>query len=213
MVWSGKYRFSAFIIVLFHLAGWIGMDRSSYAMSFEQVSWANILLSFILLLWCHEPNNEGFRLVGFVSAVILLGMLIEIVGVRTGIIFGAYHYTPVLGPTILGVPVIIGINWTMLTYVAAVTSSLFPMPLWMKVIAGSLIMVFCDLLLEGFAIRHHFWVWEGGAGPPLTNYIGWFIVSLLSNAIFIWLIPDTKNKLGPFYLSVFLIFLVADKLI
>jgi len=213
MNWSDKYRFAAFIIVLFHLVGWIGMDRSSYAVFFEQVSWANILLSFTLLLWCHEPRSDWPRLATFVSTVVALGIVIEVAGVKTGAIFGAYHYTPVLGPAILGVPVIIGVNWAMLTYAAAGTSSLIPIPVWMKVAAGALIMVLCDMLLEGFAIRHHYWIWDGMGGPPMTNFIGWLMVSLISNAIFIWLTPKTRNTLAPFYLLVFFIFLIADKLI
>jgi putative membrane protein len=205
--------FAASIIAIFHLVGWIGMDRSSYGAFFESISWVNILLSFILLLWCHEPVASRAALIAYVAAVALLGMAAEVVGVSTGLIFGHYHYTPVLGAAVLGVPIIIGINWAMLTYAAAVTSSLIPMPVWARVVAGAVIMVMSDLLLEGFAVRHHFWVWDGMNGPPLTNFIGWLVVSLVSNIIFMWLIRNTRNKLVPFYLFVFLVFLLADKLI
>jgi bisanhydrobacterioruberin hydratase len=213
MNWSRKYWFSAIIMVLFHLVGWIGMNTGVHTFFFEHLSWANLLLSFILLLWCHESVAEYFRLIVFVFVVFLIGMVVEIVGVRTGNIFGAYHYTSVLGPGILGVPLIIGVNWAMLTYTSAVISSLIPTPKWARVVSGALIMVICDVLLESFAIRHHFWVWEGTAGPPLTNFIGWLFVSSISNIIFVKLIPDTRNKLASFYLLVFFIFLIADKLI
>ena len=41
-------------------------------------------------------------------------MLTEAIGVNTGLLFGTYEYGANLGFKIFGVPLIIGVNWTVL---------------------------------------------------------------------------------------------------
>ena len=53
-----------------------------------------------VLLWCLTASTCGF--------------LIEATGVRTGVVFGAYSYGTVLGPLLLGVPLLIGLNWALI---------------------------------------------------------------------------------------------------
>lgn len=198
------------VLLLFHAVGLIGLDGSAHAALFERVSWANMLLSFLLLLWCEESKLPA-RMVLYTAVSFALGMTAEIVGVRTGLIFGDYHYTATLGIGLMGVPLIIGINWAMLTYATGVTVSAIRMPVWLKVLAGAALMTFCDLWLEGFAIRHHFWVWGGRGTPELHNFIGWFAVSVLAHIIFQTLLPHSKNRLAVFYLLLFVGFLLADR--
>jgi bisanhydrobacterioruberin hydratase len=199
------------VLLLFHAVGLIGLDVSGHAAFFERVSWANMLLSFLLLLWCEE-NTLPVRMALFTAMSFALGMVAEIVGVRTGLIFGDYHYTATLGVGVMGVPLIIGINWAMLTYATGVTVSGFDMPVWLKVLAGAALMTFCDLWLEGFAVKHHFWVWGGTGAPALRNFIGWFVVSVLAHVIFQLFLPRSRNRLAAFYLLVFVVFLLADRL-
>jgi len=209
---SDKLKVSAFLLFIFHLVGWIGMDMTSYRGAFEQISWANMILSFALVFLCHEPLSGLLRLMLFIVSVFLLSISAEVLGVHTGLIFGAYHYTPALGMGIMGVPLIIGINWVLLSYVAGVFSTALPLPTWVRLIAGALLLVACDILLEGFAVKHNFWVWENSAGPPLRNYAGWFVISLLSNVLFKKLIPDSRNRVVSVFLMIFILFLIADYL-
>lgn len=46
------------------------------------------------------------------------------------------------------------------------------------IVTGSLLMVGYDLLLEQAAIRLDMWTW-GGEGIPFSNYVAWFLFSLL----------------------------------
>ena len=45
-------------------------------------------------------------------------MISEILGVNYGLIFGDYIYLDNLGYKVFGVPVIIGVNWIILTYIS-----------------------------------------------------------------------------------------------
>jgi uncharacterized membrane protein len=47
-------------------------------------------------------------------------MLVEIIGINTGFPFGHYYYSNILKIQFLSVPVIIGINWVVLTYSTAI---------------------------------------------------------------------------------------------
>lgn len=52
-------------------------------------------------------------------------MLAEILVVSYGIIFGNYKYGEILGYKVLGVPLIIGINWCILTLIKGAIFTLF----------------------------------------------------------------------------------------
>lgn len=206
---SHRHIISAGIIILFHVCGLIGIDRTQYASWFEQASWFTILLSFLLIIWCDEQESKG-PLAIFMAFTFIIGMIVEIVGVRTAAIFGSYHYTPLLGLAVMGVPLMIGINWILMTYTTGAVVSLIDMPAWAKIIGGAILMTLSDSLLEGFAIRHHLWDWYDG-NPPLQNFIAWFVVSLVLQGLFHLLIPKTQNKLTVIYLIVLALFLIGDR--
>ena len=50
-------------------------------------------------------------------SIFLIGMIAEILGVNFGIIFGEYEYLDNLGIKIFGVPIIIGVQWILLTFI------------------------------------------------------------------------------------------------
>ena len=49
-------------------------------------------------------------------AIACLGFFIEVIGVKTGFIFGSYYYGAAMGIKILAVPLLIGLNWSILVY-------------------------------------------------------------------------------------------------
>jgi putative membrane protein len=193
------------------------MNTGSYIHTFEKLAWANILLSFGLLIWCDERNetteNKKIDTQGFLLFTILtafIGFGVEAIGVHTGLIFGAYHYTAAFGWSLISVPLIIGINWTLLTYAVGIFISQFGLsPIW-AVVLGATAMTGCDLLLESFAIKHHFWIWDSTGLPPLRNYVGWWLVSLIMQLVFRRSLAHSSNRLAGVYLLIFLAFLLAD---
>ena len=138
--------------------------------------------------------NHAMVVLGYRNTFIFYGLctvisfVAEAVGVSTGIIFGAYRYSNLLGPMLLGVPLIIPFSWFMLLYpsycmanflidrqiVSTSTSTIT------KVIglAGLAALIFTswDLMADPLAVAYGQWTWlEGGAyfGIPIRNFIGW----------------------------------------
>ena len=85
-------------------------------------------------------------------------MLAEILVVSYGIIFENYKYGEILGYKVLGVPLIIGINWCILTLIkGAISPLLFFNNYWSKVFCGTLLMLFMDILIEPIVPKLDFW--------------------------------------------------------
>lgn len=205
-----KFKLSAAVIGINHLIGVVGLNIAATQSLFEQVSWINLFITFLLLVWNHEPKNrEGLF---FIAAAFTIGMVVEIAGVKTGVIFGEYHYTPTLGLSVAGVPLIIGFNWVLLSYCCAGVAERYITSVTGRVVAASLLMVITDLLLETFAIRHGLWVWTD-AHPPFQNFAAWFVTSLPIQWLFVKWVKSAQEDMSVFYLVVLYAFLTVDKLL
>lgn len=119
----------------------------------------------------------------------------EAIGTATGAIFGAYTYGDVLGPQVLAVPPVIGLNWIMICAGASAlvgkTFRRLKIParyiffLLGALLSACLCTVF-DLILEPVAVYLGYWAWEG-VDIPLQNYVAWFVLSLICSSAF-WLL-------------------------
>lgn len=114
----------------------------------------------------------------------LAGWLVEVYGVATGTVFGAYHYGSVLGVALAGVPVVIGINWLMLVYASAHLSYAAQISPEIRPFLGATAVMLADVLIEPVAVFLGFWTWDTpGEGSlfvaPMRNYIAWWVVSLV----------------------------------
>ena len=88
----------------------------------------------------------------------LTGMITEILGVQWGWIFGDYQYLEALGYKVLGVPVLIGVNWALLAVITGAIAQPFYEHIIMSIIIGVALMLFLDLLIEPIAPVLDFWV-------------------------------------------------------
>jgi len=167
-------RISIAVLVLLHGVGLLGFSLSGWAAVFRLLTPWHLLISALVLFAFHKPWNRAFGL--FCLGVIGLGWGLEVLGVHTQQVFGAYHYGEVLGWAPAGVPVLIGLNWLALVYAAGMVFQPMRWPLWMKAAAGSLVLIVLDVALERFAISHGLWHWRSG-WVPLQNYLAWFMVS------------------------------------
>lgn len=113
----------------------------------------------------------------------LIGYWIEVLGVHTSLIFGSYAYGPTLGAKVLEVPLMIAVNWLLLTYLCGSVADTLPMSRIAKVVSAALLMVAIDYLIEPVAIKFDFWSWEL-LHPPLHNYLGWLFTALLVQSLF-----------------------------
>ncbi len=155
-----------------------------------------LAFSFALL---HAGQSLGWRrawlLLGLTFAV---SLLFESVGVATGLIYGAYHYTDKLGPMFLGlVPYLIPVAWFMMTYPSYVMAQrLVPAngssPGWRLALpaVGAVIMTAWDLAMDPMMVASGHWVWDQpGAyfGVPVQNYWGWWLTIFVTFLLFLFL--------------------------
>jgi uncharacterized membrane protein len=205
---TGKIAFG--VLVILHFIGIIGLNSTRYEGEFKSLIWVNLLFIFGIVLSLHPKWNTKY--IVFVVSAFAIGMLVEVIGVRTGQLFGAYHYTGLLGIKIMDVPLVIGMNWVILSYCAGMLSSKINPSITIRVIFGALLMVGLDILIEPFAIRYDMWVWNAGS-PPIKNYLAWFVIGLGIMTLFHNTIRGAYNKVASFTLILLAVFFGLDWLL
>jgi len=121
---------------------------------------------------------------------LVVGNIFENLSIQTGFPFGHYVFTDVMGPKVFAVPVLLGVAYLGMAYLAwalarlmvggaylALTGArVFTVPL----IAGFL-MTAWDLSMDPvWSTVLHAWTWfEGGAyfGVPVSNFLGWYLTA------------------------------------
>jgi putative membrane protein len=189
---SKKENISIFIIWLVTISGVIGIWLG-HGDWFLPKTIFNLSLGAAILIW-NFPLKNGWKSLVIWSAVYLIGMIAEIIGTKTGILFGNYSYGNNLGPKIIGVPPLIGINWIVLTFLTATIARRVIHFKWLSIICGALLMVGLDFFIEPIAPIFDFWSWDEGFAP-LKNFIHWFIVSLLMQAVVYDELPEKNHYL------------------
>lgn len=169
------------ILVIFYTVGIIGTHIPNYKDSFFNLSYFNLVLSFIILIIARNDKRSGFW--QFIGFAFFIGMFVEWVGVHTGLLFGDYSYGKNLGYKIFDVPLVIGINWAMLTVITSSIICKIPTKSYIKISLGALAMTLFDLLMEPVAIRSDFWIWKDNV-IPLYNYVCWFIISIILQTVY-----------------------------
>ena len=164
----------------------------SFFEPFSILSPITLILSF-LALYITSAKTEilNFRL--FLTFII--GLTVEIIGVKTGLPFGTYLYLEGLGSNILGVPWVMGLNWLVLSWSAGQICA-FYLRDFSKILrcsAAVSLLLSVDLLLEPVAVDLRFWIFSG-SGPGILNYMGWALTSALIQWILVDKIPSAKNN-------------------
>jgi putative membrane protein len=151
------------------------------------------LLWLLLFAVLHAFCCLGRRMAGvFVATALITTWLAEDLGVRTGVIFGAYHYNePPFGqPWLDQVPPLIPLEWFMLLYPAFMITNLmlFGRPLtarranaaWAAFVGAVVVTTFdvvADPIEAGTGCGNACgWTWvQGGPyfGVPVHNFVGW----------------------------------------
>jgi bisanhydrobacterioruberin hydratase len=136
-----------------------------------------LAMSFIALMLSHQSRWDA-RTVLILLLISLAGYFVEVAGVRTGSVFGEYSYGRGLGVKLLDTPLLIGINWLLLSYCFAALTKPLNIRKIRKVFMGALAMVAFDVVLEYTAPHLDMWSWRDGAAP-MQNYIAWFAAALI----------------------------------
>ncbi len=214
MTWN-RNNIATAIAILFHLVGLTGMlffDQQKFA----ALTPLNMLLMFALLVWTQQERTAGFWLLAL--GCFIEGILVEIVGVNTGFLFGDYTYGNVLGPKVMGVPWMIGLNWFLVIYSCGIIITRFSHYLisrvsaeeqgslrnvyqWSLILDGALLAVFFDWIMEPVAVKLGFWTWNESP-IPFKNYFCWLIVSMVMLLMFR---KASFDKLNQFAINLLLI--------
>ena len=107
-------QISVGMIWLFHMSGVLGILYGNREFFLKTTP---INLFFTLVLLFVNLKNPDRRMAWAAILAFILGMLVEILGVNYGLIFGSYSYGENLGVKIFGVPILIGANWVMLSFI------------------------------------------------------------------------------------------------
>jgi putative membrane protein len=168
-----------YFLILVYVSGSIGfVVNPSFFSPFTP--YTLLLTCFVFLI--HNPIVDKKFIVAFFS-IAFCGFIIEIIGVKTGLIFGKYAYGNALGYKLLNVPLIISINWAMLICSGIiVVSRIFANKIIVLVVAAILV-TGIDLLIEQVAPKLDFWQFEGRL-PGLQNYLSWIGVAFFSSYFF-----------------------------
>lgn len=195
------------LFALFYTVGVIGIQIPQTQGLFIFLTPFVLLLSFIAIMLFHKSLNGSNTRFVFIS-IIIISYLIEVAGVKTHLIFGDYSYGNGLGIKVMGTPLMIGINWVMLVYCSASILDLFKVPMVLKIILASALMVLYDLVLEVVAPFLDMWAWAGNS-IPLQNYVVWFILALFFHGLLKWKRVKTENPVAPALFVCQFLFFVA----
>ena len=197
-----KYYISVFIIWLFTISGIIGISIG-YRDWFLGLTPLNLLIYLAVILWNEQFEN---RLLLALLIPFGIGMFAELLGVNYGLIFGNYAYGENLGYKIAGVPLMIGINWAVLTYCSAVIGCKIHSNVLISSLIGATFMTALDVIIEVSAPRFDFWEFEGGV-VPLQNYVGWWVTAFLAQILFQKMVKYGKYTIAMhIFISIFVFF-------
>jgi len=170
-------RSTLFICALYiiHLSALIGVYLG-YIQWFLSKTWAILFLIF-LVIWDGLPK-KSIKISWPIPAIFFIGFIAEWLGVKLGFLFGDYSYGANLGMKLDDIPIIMGINWVILSLATrGIIQRFFKFPV-IKILVSSVLMVSLDVLLEPLAPQLDYWSFDTMVAP-LSNYMGWLIYSLL----------------------------------
>lgn len=174
---SFKIKVYIGLVWLFTISGILGVI-STASSRFLALTPLYLSLNFLIILLC--VKDQSVRVLKGISIPFILGFITEVLGVNFGLVYGSYSYGENLGLKIFEVPLIICLNWCLLTIVSADVGKLITRNKGLRILSGALLMILLDFLIEISAPRFDFWVFKDGI-VPLKNYVGWFLVASISH--------------------------------
>ncbi|MFC4262680.1 carotenoid biosynthesis protein [Ferruginibacter yonginensis] len=208
------------VAILFHAIGLIGIlffDSNLMA----KATPLNMLLMLGLLFYTQEKINTPFLV--FFAVCFVTGIVVEIIGTSSGLLFGNYAYGPTLGVGVKNVPLLIGVNWFIIVYCCGVTVYTILQKLSAKlsevtgaptpaihfitiVVDAAFLAVLFDWVLEPIAVKLGYWQWLGDGTIPFYNYVCWFVISAALLAVFNILSFNKRNIFAVNLLLIMLLF-------
>jgi putative membrane protein len=165
-----------------------------------------LLTGLVVLFYSYKSSNDKFLLWALITYIITF--ILEVIGVKTGLIFGEYLYGSTLGVKLFEVPLIIGFNWVLVILGSISISRLFTSGILLSALISAFIAFVFDLILEPIAIKLDYWTWSEGI-IPVQNYAAWFTIALISSLGFSLFKVNVKSNISLHYLAVQFLFFIA----
>ncbi|MFC2113911.1 carotenoid biosynthesis protein [Bacteroidota bacterium] len=196
------------LLIILYLIGIVGFSVPILKPIFTALTPFNLMLSFLLLILYFKEKSNQFWIISVL--IVLLGYLVEVAGVKTGKIFGHYSYGETLGLKWFDTPLLIGINWLMLSLAAYVIVKNIGLKTWPGALFGAFLMLAYDIVLEPVAIKTDMWEWVQ-FNVPIRNYVAWYVISFGFLMLLYRTNIQTENKLAKgLFLLQFLFFLILS---
>lgn len=164
-----------------------------------------ITSAVVIVSLTKEKNTKIIYWLIFFYAITFI---IEVLGVKTELIFGSYSYGNTLGLKVFNVPLIIGINWVLIILGAIgiarrLTKNIKLIPF----ITAALAVAF-DIILEPVAIKYNYWTWAN-TSVPFQNYAAWFLISFLAAIVFVKFKINYETTVPQHYLFIQAVFFIS----
>ncbi len=159
------------------------------------------------------------RAVMLAATASALALGAELAGTSSGLPFGDYAYSGLLGYRILGlVPFPIPLSWFYmlmgsLVIVARLSRADSPPAPWRWAAGAGLLMMAWDISMDPAMVKTGHWVWGNGAmfrgwpawlesfftsdafyGMPLSNWLGWFLTATLIARVILAIVPPVEVR-------------------
>jgi putative membrane protein len=146
-------------------------------------------------------TGRNWRTLLWLLAAGLITFFIEVAGVATGKIFGAYAYTDILGARVFGVPPLIGFNWMLVLFGSINLARIISRSPAFTIAIATLCAPLFDFVMEPVAVALNYWQWHAGS-PPLQNYVVWGAISGILSSAYLFFRCRSQTALPAFYLGV-----------
>ena len=134
-----------------------------------------------------------------IASTIALGA--ELLGTSTGVPFGPYRYTPLLGFMILDlVPFPIPISWFYMIYCAlAICGRVLPARDDVRTrlrwaLVGGAVLTAWDVSMDPAMVKTSHWIWSVDGffyGMPFSNWVGWYLTGTVISYVLLAIVPPS----------------------
>ena len=170
------------------LLGRFPSSAGFYAPAFVVFARGHVIIAFLVLA-CSLTARVGARWIPTLLVAAGVSLAAELLGTATGVPFGEYRYTPLLGYRVAGlVPLLIPFSWFMMAFPSYVLARHLVRGRIAHWVVGSALLATWDLTLDpAMSSLTSYWVWENAGayyGMPLVNLAGWLATGLVIMAGF-----------------------------
>ena len=196
-----------YFIYIMYFVGIVGHLISSSLPLMKTLTPFTLLLTGGVVLFFAKKNSDT-KLLNWVAITYVITLVLEIIGAKTGLIFGNYSYGNTLGLKLFDVPLIIGFNWVLVVMGAIKLSQKFFSDEFFVALFTGIFAVIFDSFLEPIAVKLDYWSWQNNY-IPIQNYVAWFVIAFLFSVIFQKMKIEIKSDLPEkYFLTQFTFFLI-----